>query len=67
MRNHWRFTDLPGGACEVDFYVEFEFSSRLLAKLIGLLFHEAVRRMVGAFERRAAELYGTNRPALAAG
>ena len=44
--------------CEIDFYVDFEFRSRILQRVIGMLFDEAVRRMVGAFERRAEELYG---------
>ena len=30
----------------------------MLQKLIGLLFNEAVSRMVGAFETRARQLYG---------
>jgi coenzyme Q-binding protein COQ10 len=58
MSNLWRFTDLPDGGCEVDFKVDFEFRSRLLNKLIGGLYHEAVRRMVGSFESRARALYG---------
>ncbi len=58
LRNHWEFIDLPNGSCEIDFYVEFEFKSRLLQKLIGALFHEAVTRMVRAFEARAKDLYG---------
>ena len=37
----------------IDFFVDFEFRSRILQKLIGLLFNEAVRRMVAAFETRA--------------
>ncbi len=58
LRNRWEFVALPDGTCEVDFYVEFEFRSRLLKRLIGALFHEAVKRMVGSFEARAAVLYG---------
>lgn len=59
LNNHWVFTALPdGGGCEIDFYIDFEFRSRLLQKLIGPLFNEAVRRMVSAFELRAAEIYG---------
>jgi coenzyme Q-binding protein COQ10 len=58
LKNNWRFTDLPEGGCEVDFHVDFEFRSRLLNRLIGILFHEAVRRMVAAFEGRARVLYG---------
>ena len=58
LANRWRFTDLPGGGCQVDFHVDFEFRSRLLRGLIGALFHEAARRMVAAFEGRARTLYG---------
>ena len=60
MRNSWRFTPQGKNSCKVDFYVDFEFRSRLLNKLIGALFHEAVRRMVGAFEQRASDLYGVS-------
>ena len=58
LANRWRFTDLPGGGCQVDFHVDFEVRSRLLRGLIGALFHEAARRMVAAFEGRARTLYG---------
>jgi len=57
LTNHWLFNPHPNG-CEIDFYVDFEFRSRLLQKTIELLFHEAVRRMVAAFEARARQLYG---------
>ena len=59
LRNHWIFRPHPEG-CEIDFYVDFEFRSRLLQKTIELLFNEAVRRMVAAFEARARQLYGEN-------
>jgi hypothetical protein len=36
---------------------EFEFSSKMLQSLMGVLFNEAVRRMVAAFEGRAKQLY----------
>jgi coenzyme Q-binding protein COQ10 len=57
LNNHWSFSPDPGG-CRVGFFVDFEFKSRLLQRLIEVLFSEAVRRMVGAFEKRAGELYG---------
>ena len=57
LNNHWVFLEHEDG-CLIDFYVDFEFRSRLLQKVIGALFHEAVRRMVGAFEARARDLYG---------
>lgn len=56
LNNHWRF-DLHPDGCLLDFYVDFEFKSKLLQNLIGLLFNEAVHRMVAAFETRARQLY----------
>jgi coenzyme Q-binding protein COQ10 len=58
LNNHWRFEPLPNGHCRIDFYVDFEFRSAILQKLIGVLFNEAVKRMVHAFETRAQKLYG---------
>ena len=60
LNNHWSFSPDPGG-CRVGFFVDFEFKSRLLQRLIEVLFSEAVRRMVGAFEKRARDLYGAPR------
>jgi len=57
LNNHWVFEGHPQG-CAIDFYVDFEFHSRLLQKAIQPLFSEAVRRMVAAFEGRARTLYG---------
>lgn len=55
MSNRWIFR--PAGlATEIDFHVEFAFRSKMLEKLMGLLFHEAVTRMVRAFETRAAKV-----------
>ncbi|MBR0672712.1 type II toxin-antitoxin system RatA family toxin [Neoroseomonas soli] len=57
LNNHWRFNAVPQGS-EVDFFVDFEFHSRILQMAIGVVFNEAVRLMVRAFERRAMALYG---------
>jgi coenzyme Q-binding protein COQ10 len=62
LNNHWIFNPIGEGACEIDFYVDFEFRSRMLQKLIGPLFNEAVRRMVAAFEARADQLYSEHGP-----
>lgn len=56
LNNHWRFRPVENGT-EVDFFVDFEFKSRLLQAVIGTVFNEAVRLMVRSFERRAAVLY----------
>lgn len=58
LNNHWTFTKTTEGYCEISFFVDFEFRSRLLQGLIGSVFDEAVRIMVSAFRKRARELYG---------
>ena len=58
LNNHWIFITTEDGGCLIDFYVDFEFRSKMLQKIIGVLFNEAVRRMVAAFESRADQLYG---------
>jgi coenzyme Q-binding protein COQ10 len=58
LNNHWRFKPVGEAACEVDFFVDFEFRSRTLQLIIGVVFHEAMRRIVRAFEDRAEQLYG---------
>jgi coenzyme Q-binding protein COQ10 len=58
LQNHWRFIPEDGNACTIDFFVDFEFRSAILQKLIGLVFHEAMVRIVRAFEKRAEALYG---------
>ncbi len=60
LSNHWKFIAEDDGTCTIDFYVEFEFKNRVLQNIMGAFFNEIVRRMVGAFERRAKELYGQN-------
>ena len=62
--SRWTFQPHPEGTL-IDFALEFDFRSVLLQQTVRLLFAEAVRRMVSAFEARATELYGkpTARPA----
>jgi coenzyme Q-binding protein COQ10 len=60
MQNRWVFMPNADGTTTIDFYVDFEFRSKILQKLIGALFHEAVRRMVAAFDTRAKALYGAH-------
>ncbi|GHF28285.1 ubiquinone-binding protein [Kordiimonas sediminis] len=58
LYNHWHFIPQPDGSCVIDFDVRFQFKSALLDKLIGTVFAEATQKMIGAFEKRAYELYG---------
>ena len=57
LNNQWVFIPDPHGV-QVDFWVDFEFRSKILQKAIGVVFNEAVRRMVGAFLKRARDVYG---------
>ena len=58
MKSNWSFEDRPDGGCNVDFFVDFEFKNAVLQGIIGVVFNEAMQRIVRAFERRAADLYG---------
>ncbi|MEO9778312.1 MAG: type II toxin-antitoxin system RatA family toxin [Sedimentitalea sp.] len=57
MKSNWSFADTETG-CDVSFHVDFEFKNAILQKVIGLVFNEAMQRIVRAFETRAADLYG---------
>jgi len=57
LNNQWDFRPVDDGA-EVAFFVDFEFRSRILQAAIGVVFNEAVRRMVNAFRKRAHDVYG---------
>ncbi|MEJ7935581.1 type II toxin-antitoxin system RatA family toxin [Sphingobium sp. AN558] len=58
LHNLWAFRDDGQGGVLVDFEVEFEFKNRLFEMLAGQVFDRALRKMIGAFEDRAAALYG---------
>ncbi|HEY0959631.1 MAG TPA: type II toxin-antitoxin system RatA family toxin [Novosphingobium sp.] len=58
LDNIWRFRALGPAECEIDFSVQFTFRNALFEKLAGQYFDRAFRKMVQAFEDRAAELYG---------
>jgi coenzyme Q-binding protein COQ10 len=58
LLNDWRFAPHGDGGCAVDFTVDFTFRSSLFERLAGQVFDRALRKMIGAFEERAAQLYG---------
>ena len=57
LESVWRFADRPEGGCEVAFEVDFEFKNAILAGIIGIVFNEAMGRVMRAFEQRADQLY----------
>jgi coenzyme Q-binding protein COQ10 len=58
MKSTWAFTPRDDGGCDVHFFVDFEFRNVILQGIIGLMFNEAMLRIVRAFEQRAVALYG---------
>lgn len=58
LHNDWRFRADGEGGCLVDFTVDFAFKNRVFEMLAGQVFGAALRKMIGAFEERAAVLYG---------
>jgi coenzyme Q-binding protein COQ10 len=57
LSNDWKFIKDGQDSCIIDFKIDFEFRNAILKSLMGVFFHEIVRRMVAAFEQRAKDLY----------
>jgi coenzyme Q-binding protein COQ10 len=55
--NKWRLTEINEKECLVDFYLEFEFNSKMLSAMLSTIFASATQKMIFAFEQRAKELY----------
>jgi coenzyme Q-binding protein COQ10 len=58
LENRWSFKPEGERACEVEFFISYEFRSRTLGLLMGAMFDAAFRRFADAFEARADEVYG---------
>src|SRR6202008_5103431 len=61
MNNRWRFHPAGQGACDVEFFISYEFRSRTLGLLMGARFDTAFRRFASAFESRADAVFGPAR------
>jgi len=61
LHNEWRFEPSRDDGTDVHFSVDFAFKSRLFETLAGAMFDRALRRMIDAFEQRAAALYGISK------
>lgn len=58
LQGSWRFVHLNERACKVEFRLHYEFSSKLLQKLVGPVFNHIANSLVEAFVHRATQLYG---------
>jgi len=63
LDNRWSFRPVTDESCDVEFFIRYEFRSRMLGILMGAMFDVAFRRFEQAFERRADVIYGGKRPA----
>ena len=57
MENRWSFRPTGAKSCEVEFFISYEFKSRMLGLLMGSMFDMAFRRFAAAFEKRADAVY----------
>jgi coenzyme Q-binding protein COQ10 len=58
FETRWSFDKKSDDACEVGFFLSYEFRSRMLALLMGTMFDAAFQRFAAAFEKRADQVYG---------
>ena len=58
LENRWTFEPRSESACDVGFFIAYEFKSRMLALLMGAMFDTAFQRFAAAFEKRADAIYG---------
>ena len=58
LDNRWNFAPVSERSCDVEFYIAYEFKSRMLAILMGTMFDTAFARLSAAFEKRADAIYG---------
>jgi coenzyme Q-binding protein COQ10 len=58
LENRWSFEPKGEIACDVTFFIAYEFRSRMLALLMGSMFDAAFARFSVAFEKRADKIYG---------
>ncbi len=58
--NQWKITEIEHKKTQVEFFLEFEFNSILLGKMLGTIFSLATQKMMKAFENRALSLYKTH-------
>lgn len=60
LHNDWKFRSDGQGGCLVDFSVDFAFKNRVFEMVAGQVFDRALRKMISAFEERAAKLYSSS-------
>ena len=57
LEGSWQFIALTPTACKIAFRLNYEFSSKLLEKVVGPVFHMIASSFVEAFIKRAEAVY----------
>lgn len=58
LNNRWRFETSGEDSCDIIFFIDYEFKSKILGAVVGAMFDRAFNKYVEAFEARAAQVYG---------
>lgn len=58
LEGHWKFTPLGDSACKIEFHLSYEFSSKMLEKVLGPVFNHIANSFVEAFVKRANQSHG---------
>lgn len=58
LNNHWTFKEVSGKGTNIDFFIDFAFRNSLFQSATQMVFEGAFNQMLGAFERRAHQIYG---------
>ena len=58
LEGRWRFIELGEAGCKIEFRLHYEFSSKLLEKLLGPAFRHIADSFVDGFIKRAEKIYG---------
>ncbi len=58
LEGSWNFRPLGESACKVEFRLQYEFSNRILDKLLSPVFGHIANTFVDAFVKRAEQVHG---------
>ncbi|WP_086930780.1 type II toxin-antitoxin system RatA family toxin [Agarilytica rhodophyticola] len=58
LKGEWEFSSLSEKACKISFWLEFEFTSKLIALAAGKVFEMIASEQVDAICQRAVRVYG---------
>lgn len=54
----WRFQSLGDDASKIELSLRFDFSNRILQRMVGPVFSQIANQQIDAFHQRAIQVYG---------